>query len=349
MNAYAERYRVEVRRGAPGAPEAEHEVIAIGWRPEGGEEAPIAGEDFATFFRSGCKPLQALPLIERGHAENLGFGARELAVMSASHNGAAEHVEVVRGMLARIGLGEDKLLCGTHEPEDPENAAALRSGRLAPSPVYNNCSGKHAGMLALAVAEGWPVEDYVAFDHPVQVACLGAVAEVCGVVARDLPWGVDGCSAANPAMPLSAMARGFSQLARARAGSADVRERALAAVRGAMAQHPSLVAGRGRFCTDLMEATRGEVVAKVGAEGLECLALSRSGEGVALKVKDGARRAVAPAVVAFLRDRGQLTPAAETALERWARPAVRNHRGIVVGEIRAARVAAPVAAAARVP
>jgi L-asparaginase II len=178
---------------------------------------------------------------------------------------------------------------------------------------------------------------------------MSAVAEVCGVSASALPWGVDGCSAANPAMPLSAMARGFSRLAQARTGSADARERALATIRRAMAEHPNLVAGQGRFCTDLMAATRGEVVAKVGAEGLECLALARTGEGVALKVKDGARRAVAPAVIAFLRDRGHLSPAAETALERWARPAVRNHRGIVVGEIRSARKPVPVAATARVP
>jgi len=347
LSAYAERYRVEVRRGTPGATEAEHEVTAIGWRPDGAD-ASLGDADFVTFFRSGCKPFQAVPLVERGHAERFGFGGRELAVMSASHNGAAEHVEVVRRMLARIGLGEDKLLCGIHEPEDPEHAAALRAGRLEPSPVYNNCSGKHAGMLALAVAEGWPVEDYVAFDHPVQVACVGAVAELCGVAARELPWGVDGCSAANPAMPLSAMARGFSRFARARAESAEARERALAALRAAMAEHPTLVAGRGRFCTDLMEATRGEVVAKVGAEGLECLAIARTGEGVAIKVKDGARRAVAPAVVAFLRDRGHLPPVAEAALERWARPVVRNHRGLTVGELRAAKATAP-AAVARVP
>src|SRR5262249_4136067 len=137
-----------------------------------------------TFFRSGCKPFQALALVELGHADRFGLGTRELAVMSASHNGAEEHVAVVRGILARVGMEENDLLCGFHYPEDPTNDARLRAGELAPSPVYNNCSGKHAGMLALARALGQPTQDYVAFEHPVQVTCVRAVAEVCGVDPR---------------------------------------------------------------------------------------------------------------------------------------------------------------------
>jgi L-asparaginase II len=333
------RYRVHVRRGAPGQDEAEHEVLVVSWTPEG--DGGPQGEDLVTFFRSACKPFQALPLVERGHADRFGFGARELAVMSASHNGAAEHVSVVRGMLDAIGLTERHLLCGFHYPEDPDHDAALRKGALTPSPIYNNCSGKHAGMLALAVAEGWPVEDYVSFDHPVQQAGLAAVAEVCGVDRHSMPLGVDGCSAANPAMPLSAMARGFSNFARARdTGGADARERALARIRGAMIAEPVLVAGVGRFCTDVLTAGAGTVVTKTGAEGLQCLGFPGTGEGVAVKVKDGSRRAVGPAVLAYLRDGHRLSPAALTQLERWAHPSIQNHRGLVVGELRAAREAA---------
>lgn len=333
------RYRVHVRRGAPGQDEAEHEALVVSWTPSGDGES--SREDLVTFFRSACKPFQALPLVERGHADRFGFGAKELAVMSASHNGAAEHVSVVRGMLDRIGLTEHHLLCGFHYPEDPEHDAALRKGALAPSPVYNNCSGKHAGMLALAVAEGWPVEDYVSFDHPVQQALLAAVAEVCGVDAHTMPLGVDGCSAANPAMPLSAMARGFSGFARARAsGAADARERSLARIREAMIAEPRMVAGQGRLCTDVLTAGAGAVVTKTGAEGLQCLGFPATGEGVAVKVLDGSRRAVGPAVLAFLRDRDLLSSTALAALERWAHPSIQNHRGLVVGELRAERVSA---------
>jgi len=342
MSLATARYRVHVRRGAPGQDEAEHEVLAVSWRPGGTDGFDGAADDahLVTFFRSACKPFQALPLVERGHAERLGFGPKELAVMSASHNGAAEHVTVVRGMLDRLGLSDKHLLCGFHYPEDPDHDAALRKGALAPSPLYNNCSGKHAGMLALAVAEGWPVEDYVSFDHPVQRACVAAVSEVCSVDARSVPLGVDGCSAANPAVPLSAMARGFSHFASARADASDARERALARVRDAMIAHPVLVAGEGRFCTDVLAAGQGAVVTKTGAEGLQCLGFLASGEGVAIKVIDGSRRAVGPAAIAFLRDGGRLGAAALEALQRWAHPALKNHRGLVVGELAAEREAA---------
>ena len=337
MSFVSARYRVHVRRGAPGTDEAEHAALVVSWQGDGDEAVP--SDDFVTFFRSACKPFQALPLVERGHADRFGFGAAELAVMSASHNGAAEHVAVVRRMLDAIGLTERHLLCGFHYPEDPDHDAALRKGALAPSALYNNCSGKHAGMLALAVAEGWPVEDYVSFDHPVQRACVQAVAEMCGVDARAMPLGVDGCSAANPAVPLSAMARGFARFASAKAAGpgADARERALARIRGAMIAEPVLVAGEGRFCTDVLRAGAGAVVTKTGAEGLQCLGFPATGEGVAIKVLDGARRAVGPAALAWLREGERLSPAALSALERWAHPAIKNHRGIVVGDLWAER------------
>jgi L-asparaginase II len=338
MSFESARYRVHVRRGAPGQDEAVHEALVVSWTPDG--DAAREGEDLVTFFRSACKPFQALPLVERGHADRFGFGDRELAVMSASHNGAAEHVSVVRGMLDAIGLDERHLLCGFHYPEDPDHDAALRRGALTPSPVYNNCSGKHAGMLALAVAEGWPVEDYVSFDHPVQKAVLAAVAEVCGVDLSSMSLGVDGCSAANPAAPLSAMARGFSSFARARASSgADARERALARIRTAMIAEPVLVAGVGRFCTDVLTAGAGAVITKTGAEGLQCLGFPGTGVGVAVKVLDGSRRAVGPVALAFLRDGDRLSSAALGQLERWAHPSIQNHRGLVVGELLAERVA----------
>jgi L-asparaginase II len=335
-------YRVAVHRGANGPVEAEHRVTAIAHVPDGGPEAgaapvaPACPEDFVTFFRSSCKPFQLLPLVERGHADRFGFGPRQLAVMAASHSGAAAHVEAVRGILAAIGLDESALGCGFHFPQDPENEARLRCGRAEHSPVYNNCSGKHAGMLALAVAEGWAVEDYTDLEHPVQRACVAGVAAVCDVDAATLPLGVDGCSAANPALWLSAMARGFSRFARARAGAdaADDRERALACIRSAMAAHPDLVAGEGRLDTELMTVGRGALVSKGGAEGLQCLALPASGAGVALKVHDGAHRAVGPATLAFLVQEGWLFAEEVGALARWAWPIVRNHRGLEVGEVR---------------
>jgi L-asparaginase II len=298
-------YRVVVRRGGGGPVDAEHRVTAVAWVEDGcwsdgAGAAPTAaaGEAGAvTSFRSCCKPFQALPLVERGHADRLGFSERDLAVVCASHSGAGVHVETVRGLLARLGLDESALLCGFHFPQDDENEAALRGGRTARSPVYNTCSGKHVGMLALALAEGWPMADYVALDHPVQRACMAATAEVCGVDSAAVAVGVDGCTA--------------------------------------MQLHPVLVAGERRFDTDLMVATHGTLVSKGGAEALQCVAVPAERVGVTLKVHDGNHRAVGPAAIAFLAENGWLAPGAAAALKRWAKPALHNHRGLETGEVRA--------------
>jgi L-asparaginase II len=163
----AVRYRVEVRRGSGLALEATHHVTVIGW-DQGSEQSQksssgsiVPEHDWNTCIRSGSKPLQALPLVERGHADRFGLSAPELAIICASHSGSREHVETVRGVLRKIGAREEDLLCGFHHPYDREMSSFTHSHPEENSPVYNNCSGKHAGMLALAVAEGWPISDYV--------------------------------------------------------------------------------------------------------------------------------------------------------------------------------------------
>jgi L-asparaginase II len=339
VNQISAVYRVEVRRGRGGELEADHlvTVIASDGELEGRRKPPPnperAPSDWVTCFRSGCKPFQALPLVERGHADRFGFGDRELAVMCASHNGAPVHIEVVRSILDRIGLGEEHLLCGFHFPYDEAASDQVRCDGSDLSPVYNNCSGKHAGMLALAVAEGWPVEDYVRFDHPVQRACLAAVAEVCEADPDGLSLVVDGCSCANPAVPLSTMARAYSRLARARREDPSARQKALARLAHAMVSHPVLVAGEGRLCTDLMRAAGGEIVSKTGAEGLQCVAVRSAGVGIVAKVQDGANRAKGPPIIDFLAKNGWLSPDALAKLDEWRRPVMKNHRGIEVGTV----------------
>jgi L-asparaginase II len=334
MKQNAALYRVEVRRGGSGELEAAHHVTVVAADGEtGAGYRELGAHEWVTCFRSGCKPFQALPLVERGHADSFGFGLPELAVMCASHNGAREHVEVVRGILERIGLTENELLCGFHFPYDEASTDQVRCGGGDLSPIYNNCSGKHAGMLALAVAEGWPVEDYVDFDHPVQKACITAVAEVCDLGPGDLPLVVDGCSCANPSMPISTMARSYARLARAREDGATARERALAQLARAMVTHPLLVAGEGRLCTDLMRAGEGSLIAKTGAEGIQCVGVPGAGVGVVAKVHDGANRAKGPAIIDFLATNGWLSNRAREQLARWRHPVFKNHRGIEVGAI----------------
>ncbi|HTR96473.1 MAG TPA: asparaginase [Candidatus Acidoferrales bacterium] len=289
-----------------------------------------------TTFRSSAKPFQLLPLVERGHAERWGFSDEQLAVMAASHVGSAYHLALVRSILERIGLGAEHLVCGFHEPEDAASLAALRGGSASPSPLYNNCSGKHAGLLALARAENWPVEGYHRPAHPVQQLLHRTVAEVCSVAPESMGTAVDGCSLVVFALPLAAMARGYAVLAAAAAQpGGDARTRALARIARAMTAYPRAVEGPGRLSTELMEATAGRSIAKGGAEGLQLVGLTDRGEGLAIKCEDGAQRAIGPAVTAVLEQLGALTPPEVARLAAQRIVTVRNAAGLEVGSITA--------------
>jgi L-asparaginase II len=337
---------VTVLRG--GIHECVHAVEGVVVDALGNVLAATARPDFPTFFRSSAKPFQMLPLVERGHADALGLDDRLLALMSASHNGEPFHVEGARRILAACGRDEHDLECGFHFPEDAITTERLR---LAPpedrTAIYNNCSGKHAGMIALAVREGWPVEGYSRPEHPVQQAALAAIADVSGVDAGRMPLGTDGCSAPNPAMTLLDMARGYARFAVARDDAPEPRERALARVRRAMIAHPDMVAGTGRFCTALMRATNGRMVTKTGAEGLQCVGVPAQGLGIVVKARDGARRAVGPALVGWLSELGLIDAGEAQALDAFARPVITNHRNLVVGTLAAAEF--PAWRAAREP
>jgi L-asparaginase II len=324
--------RVRVLRG--GVPESEHAVEGVVVDAMGTVLAATERPDWTTFFRSSAKPFQLLPLVERGHADRLGLTDAHLALMAASHNGAAVHVAGAREILRATGADESQLECGYHLPEDPESQRLLATADDAvKTAIWNNCSGKHAGMIALAKAEGWSVEGYVGRDHPVQRVQAEAIADVCGVDPARMPLAIDGCSAMNPALPLVAMARGYARFAVARRDAADARERSLARIRDAMAAHPVMVAGVGRFCTALMEVTRGRLVTKTGAEGLQCVAVPDKGLGIVVRAKDGARRAVAPALVAWLAALGLVSADEAEALATFATPSLTNHRGLWVGTL----------------
>ena len=326
--------RVDVLRG--GTLESEHAVEGVVTDAAGTILAATARPDRVTFFRSSAKPFQLVPLVERGHADALGLGDRHLALMAASHNGEPFHVEGTLEILARAGAGVGDLECGFHFPEDAATAERLhREPASSRTAAYHNCSGKHAGMVALAKAEGWPVAGYTLPDHPLQVLMRATIAEICGVDAGSAPYAVDGCSASNPALPLRAMARGYARMAAARPDGATARERALCRIREAMAAHPDMVAGTGRFCTDFMRATGGRMTTKTGAEGLQLVAVPERGLGVAVKAIDGARRAVPPALVGWLESLGLLSASESRGLAAHAAPALVNTREIVVGTLAA--------------
>ena len=297
-------------------------------------EAHAGDPDLVTYLRSTAKPFQLLPFVESGGADAFGFGDKELAVMAASHSGEPRHVETVQGILDRIGLNEDALQCGAHWPSSEESTRLLRDSNREPTPIYNNCSGKHSGMLATCVARGLSTRDYLDRAHPVQQAIVSALTEMSGVEPGSIPIAIDGCSVPCFALPLRAAALAFARLADP-AGLSEPRCAAVRRIVRAMTTHPEMVAGEGRLDTDLMRAGRGDLVSKGGAEGFMGIAVSSRGLGVAVKIIDGSNeRGCGPVAVEALRQLGVLDATALSELRTRHHWAVKNHRGLEVGEVR---------------
>jgi L-asparaginase II len=287
--------------------------------------------ELLTYYRSAAKPFQALPLVEDGVVDRFGLTEAELALCCASHEAESVHVEGARSILARAGLDETYLRCGPHAPFSATEAEALTLRGASPRRIHNNCSGKHAGMLALAVANGWDPEGYHEEAHPVQRRMAAEVARWSGVPEDEIPRGVDGCGVTCFAVPLRAMAGSFAGFAAsAHWGEAPAR------VVTAMTAHPFMVGGTGRACTHVMEHTGSRAFVKLGAEGVYGGGLPEAGIGFAIKVLDGSRRAVECALVHVLDELGALGDGGTEALAHFGRPRVLNTRGEVVGEIRSA-------------
>jgi L-asparaginase II len=319
---------VEVTRGP--LVECRHRGEVAVAAADGQLRAYVGDPDLPVCLRSLAKPFQALPLLTTGAAAAFGLRPDELAIMSGSLSGQDFQVELVIGILARLGLTPAALCCGAHPPLHRETAKALAQAGERPSPLHHTCAGKHASMLALCVHHGWPVDGYLEFDHPVQQLIKRTVAEMLGLTPEEIPTAVDGCSAPVFYAPLKHIARGFARLA---AAEPDSPEGTLLA---ALLAHPRHLAGDGRLETLIMEALPGKVVAKTGAEGGFALALPGEGLGVALKIEDGASRALGPAIIRVLDDLGFLPPESQKTLDKIYRPRLLNHRKQEVGEIRAA-------------
>ncbi len=296
----------------------------IAWRGE--IESPI-------FARSAVKGLQALPLIESGAADRWAVDEAELALACASHNGEPRHVERVLRWLGRIGLSQADLECGSHMPYHEPSAAALILAQRAASPAHNNCSGKHAGFLATARHLNERVRGYIEPDHPVQRRITRALEEMCGVDLSRAPRGIDGCGIPVMGIPLEKLALGMARLADPDA-LPPARRAAIERIRGAVAAEPFMVAGTGRFCTEVMEHLGARAFVKTGAEGVFCAALPEQGVGVALKTADGAGRAAEAVTAHLLESFGLLDERSRKALASRLHPPILNRAGRLVGAIR---------------
>ena len=307
-----------------GLPESTHALLWCVTDASGAVVAEsVAGASTTQVFaRSTVKPFQALPAVRAGVMQRFGLTDRHIAIACASHGGTEEHLSAVLEILAACGCAEADLACGPLEPLDAAAADRLRARGALPGRLTHNCSGKHALALALCRQEDWPAAGYLETSHPLAVVMRAAVAEAAGAVPDALPAGTDGCGMPTFHLPLVAIATAFGRLAGGDMGEDGTR------VADAMRSHPQLVAFDGAIDTELMRAVPG-LVAKVGAEGLLAIGLE-DGRGLALKVIDGAKRAVDPAGVAAVRVLLGRTASGE-ALDRLARPEIRNSLGVVVG------------------
>jgi L-asparaginase II len=295
--------------------------------------------DAPVFLRSSAKPFIAATAIAAGARERFGLDPQEIAVMSASHTGQPFHVDAVRSILQKIGMDERALQCGAHAPYNAAAAQALHDAGIAPSAVHNNCSGKHAGILALCKLIGADPATYLEVNNPAQQRILALCARLSDQRVEDFVLGVDGCGIPVYATPLRNAALSFMRLATLRE-IADEDAAALRVVREAMARHPEYVSGTDEFDTRMMLAGRGSLVCKGGAEGVHGSAFIEPETGLVCKVLDGTSRGRAPAVLSAVRQLGLLDPAALTDLADLERPIVYNRAGRAVGEVRAASTVA---------
>jgi L-asparaginase II len=323
-------FQLDVVATRGGAVESQHRVHAAVVNSKDELTGGAGQTARLTHWRSCAKPFQVMPFLESGGFDELQWGDDELAMACASHGGEPEHVAIAQRMLSAIGLEEGDLACGPHEPLSNRGAKLLRDAGDRPTRLHNNCSGKHAAMLASARTAGWDMIGYERPGHDVQRCCLESVAKWTGLPPGEIGQAVDGCGVVEFALPLEQMARAYARLACAFTNGAGAPKRIV----GAMQTRPFLIGGTDRFDSILIEESGGRIVAKIGAEGVHCAAVLDQGIGVAVKVEDGAQRAQFPALIRLLQLLDALPPQLSPRLDEFVSRQLRNTRGETVGEIR---------------
>ncbi len=307
---------------------------------DGGGETlySLGNPETITFWRSSAKAFQAIPFLTSGAADEFGYTDKEIALACGSHSGERMHTETAAGMLTRINLSESDLRCGAHLPFDEKRAEEMLQSGETPTQLHNNCSGKHAAMLAFCRHANADTETYEQLEHPLQKAILETVARFTDVPASAIKIGIDGCAAPNFAVPVSAMARAFGRLVSPPSNYDEATKGACQKIVSAMLEFPEMIGGTNRLDTLLMREGGGRLISKIGAEGVYSAAVlpcekHPKGLGIALKIEDGDdQRARAVVLIELLRQIGIFGAA---ALKTYSPLPIKNRRGDWVGETRA--------------
>ena len=332
---------VEVWRGP--IIESLHRGHLIAVDGEGKTIAELGDAGTVTFIRSSGKPFQAIPLVASGAADRFGLSEKEIAIACGSHSGEPIHVETAQSILRKIGLDAKALKCGVHEPFSAEAARDLVKNQQPPSVLQNNCSGKHAGMLALAKHLGAPTESYDSPENAVQQQILSAVSDFSDIPEHEIPIGIDGCAVPVFGLSVRAMALMYARLVRPPSHFDASVKNACKRILHAMMAYPEMVGGtKDRLDTELIRAAGGRLISKIGAEGVYTVGVLPcdewpTGIGFALKMEDGDdKRARPPAVIEALRELGVLRDTEIGSLSSYVPTPITNRRGERVGEARAA-------------
>lgn len=326
---------VEVTRGE--VVESQHRGHLVVLDGDGKELFCLGDKKRVTFMRSSAKPFQVLPFLRSGGAEKFGFLDSEIAIACASHSGEPIHVETVKSMLKKIKMDESYLKCGTHLPFNEKIAEKMIRNNEKPTPIHNNCSGKHAAMLAFAKHLNTNPSDYIQIESPVQQEILRIISVFAETEESDIKIGIDGCSAPNFALSIEAMAKAMAKLILPRDFDENLRE-ACRRVVTAMISYPEIVGGTERLDTMIIEAGKRIVLSKIGAEGVWLCGVLPSqkwkkGLAIALKIEDGDdKRARVVACIELLRQLGIFE--SET-LKAYSPLPVKNRNGKIVGQVRA--------------
>jgi L-asparaginase II len=324
---------VLVRLWRAGRVESVHRGAWVLTDAAGGVLDGAGAYDEPFFARSSVKAFQAVPLLESGAAERFAFSDEELALALASHGGERRHTERVARTLARLGLGVGHLRCGAHAPTDAGARAELEARGEAPSALHNNCSGKHAAFLALALHLGASSEEYLAPESDGQRLVRRSLSDFTDLGAEELGSALDGCSAPTFRLPLRRLAMAFARMTSPE-GLAPARRAICRRITAAAGAHPELVAAdQKRLCTELLRATGGRIFPKVGAEGVYALGVLGGQRGLALKIDDGQGRGLHLVVLALLEQLGLVDARELERLAAWRETVIRNHAGLEVGRV----------------
>lgn len=303
---------LEVRLLREGLIESRHIVQAV-VSDERGRVLSVAGNaETAAFVRSALKPFQALAVTSSGTLERYDLSDRDLAIITSSHQGSIEQVRQVFNILWRADLDPTALQC------------PVPKGKR--SRLEYNCSGKHAGMLAVCQQRHWPLNNYLERKHPVQQLILGKISELLRMPAEEFIGVHDDCGAPTYLMQLGQMASLYAVLASS--NNLDMER-----IVRAMNHHPTMVAGEGEFDTELMCLTPGELISKAGAEGVQCIGRLGEGMGLAIKVIDGSKRAKYAVAIHLLQQMGWINPSVAQSLDEKFMNLGKHKRLEVIGEL----------------